>query len=58
MPVERVNTNKKGLGGYRVHNTKVTYYYKTNNPKSRELAYNKALKMLKAIEISKRKRGY
>ena len=52
MPVERVNISSR-MAGYRVHNTKHIYRYSKGNRKGRDLAYKKALKMLRAIEVSK-----
>jgi len=40
---------------YYVHNVKTKYYYKKNNKRSRTIAHNKALKLLRAVEISKRR---
>jgi len=41
---------------YYVHNVKTKYYYKKNSKRSKTIAYNKALRLLRAVEISKRRR--
>lgn len=53
MPIYR-KTDQKG-SFYRYGDTGKKYYYITGNSKSRQIAYNKALKQGQAIKISQNK---